>query len=82
MVQNVEFMKAVESKLTAAVGASMAQSILKNNLAKLKKDIKSLTEDDCKVLIEDIIKAVALLETKEESKSLKAELEGLLETAP
>jgi hypothetical protein len=73
-----EFIKKAGSRLTSAVGALIAQSIMKNNLAKLKKDVGQLAEEDFKILIENITKSVALFETKDESKQLKADLEGLL----
>ncbi len=80
-MQNAEFIKAVESRLTAAVGTIIAQSVMKNNLAKLNKDVQSLTADDRVLLIGNIVKAVSLFETKNESTVLKSELENLLKTS-
>ena len=78
MLQNAEFINALKSKLTSAGGVSIAQSVLQNSLAKLKKNVESLTVDDRARLIEYIIEAISLVVTKDESKSLKSELENLL----
>lgn len=71
-----EFTKKTESKLISAVGAALAKSILKNNLG--NRDVGKLTEEDRRVLIENIIKAVALFETTDAVTRLKGELENLL----
>jgi len=75
-----EFLNKVETALNLRIGNIIAGSVLKNNLLKLKKDPSSLTAEDCKVLVEHIVKAVSLFVTKDESRSIKVELEDLLKT--
>ena len=78
MGKQEEFIKQVESLLNNRIGKVMAGSVLSNNLAKLNKDLASLTREDGKVLVEDIVKAVALFQTPNESKQIKTDLEKLL----
>ncbi len=73
-----EFIKQIQTVLRARNGAIVGASILKNNLAKLNKDVASITTDDGKVLIENIIKAVLLFGTTWEANLIKAELEKSL----
>jgi len=73
-----EFIKQVKTVLQNRNGVIVGASILKNNLAKLNKDVVSITRDDGKVLIDNIVKAVLLFGTKEEANLIKAELEKYL----
>jgi len=78
MTKQEEFVKQIENVLNARIGAIIAKSILKNNLAKLDKNIHSLKKDDGRILIENILKAISLFGTKDESGLIKAELEKSL----
>lgn len=78
MGKQEEFIKQVETILNIRIGKVMAGSVLKNNLSKLNKNSASLTREDGKVLVENIVKAVSLLGTKDESTLIKADLEKLL----
>ncbi|MGE5173818.1 MAG: hypothetical protein ACM3MD_08315 [Betaproteobacteria bacterium] len=78
MNKGEEFIKQVETILNNRIGKIIAVSVLKNNLSKLNKNAASLTKEDGKVLAENIVKAVSLFETKDESKLIKADLEKLL----
>ncbi len=60
------------------IGTIIASSILKNNLSKLNKNPSSMTKEDGKIFVENIVKAVTLFETRNESKVVRAELEKLL----
>ena len=73
-----EFIKQVKTVLQNRNGVIVGASILKNNLAKLNKDVVSITRDDGKVLIDNIVKAVLLFGTKEEANLIKAALEKYL----
>jgi hypothetical protein len=78
MTKQDEFIKQIQTVLRARNGAIVGASILKNNLAKLNKDVASITADDGKILIENIIKAVLLFGTTWEANLIKAELEKSL----
>jgi len=78
MTKQDEFIKQIQTVLQARNGVIVGASILKNNLAKLNKDVVSITRDDGKVLIDNIVKAVLLFGTKEEANLIKAELEKYL----
>ena len=78
MGKGEEFIKQVETILNNRIGKVMAGSVLNNNLAKLNKDLANLTKEDGKVLVENIVKAVSLFGTADESKQIKADLEKLL----
>ncbi len=78
MSKQDEFLKQVGTILNTRIGTIIASSILKNNLSKLNKSPSSMTKDDGKIFIENIVKAVSLFETRNESKEVKYELEKLL----
>jgi hypothetical protein len=78
MTKPEEFVKQIENFLSTRVGAILTRSVLKNSLAKLNKNIDTLKKNDGRVLIEDIVKAVSLFSTKDESGQIKAELEKSL----
>ncbi len=81
MSKELEFLRKAEVVLNSRVGGIVARSLLKTNLAKIHKDATALTAEDRKVLVEHIVKAAALFETKDESKLIASDLESLLETA-
>ncbi len=78
MSKQDEFLKQVGTVLNTRIGTIIASSILKNNLSKLNKNPSSMTKDDGKIFIENIVKAVTLFETHNESKEVRSELEKLL----
>ncbi len=78
MSKQDEFLKQVGTVLNTRIGTIIASSILKNNLSKLNKSPSSMTKDDGKIFIENIVKAVSLFETHNESKEVRFELEKLL----
>lgn len=79
MSKQDDFLKQVGSILNARIGVIIASSILKNNLSKLNKNPASLTKDDGKIFVENIVKAVSLFETRDESKLVREDLEKLLQ---
>ncbi len=78
MSKQDEFLKQVGTVLNTRIGTIIASSILKNNLSKLNKSPSSMTKEDGKIFIENIVKAVSLFETHNESKEVRSELEKLL----
>lgn len=78
MTKQEEFIKQIENFLNAKIGAIVTRSVLKNNLAKMNKNIEGLKKDDGRVLIENTVKAVSLFSSKDESGLIKAELEKSL----
>ncbi len=73
-----EFIKKVDALLQERMGSIIAKSVLKSNLARLKKDAGSLSPEDCRVLVDNIVKATALFETKGESNLVRSDLDALL----
>jgi hypothetical protein len=78
MTKGEEFIKKVEAILNLRIGAILTGSILKTNLSKLNKDTKSLTAEDCRVLVDDIVKAATIFVTPGESKLVHSALTNLL----
>jgi hypothetical protein len=78
MSKQDEFLKQVATILNTRIGTIIASSVLKNNLSKLDKNPSSMTKEDGKIFVENIVKAVSLFETRDESKVVRAELEKLL----
>ncbi len=78
MSKQDEFLKQVGTILNTRIGAIIASSVLKNNLSKLNKSPSSMTKEDGKIFVENVVKAVSLFETRDESKVVRAELEKLL----
>jgi len=77
-MEGQEFIQKLTTVLNSKIGTIIGSSILKNNLVKLKKDVKSLTPEDCKILVANIVQAVSIFETAGESKLVQSELEKLL----
>jgi len=75
-----EFLKKAEAVLQMRIGKIVANSVLKNNLAKMNKPVESLSRNDMETLIENITKGVQLFESKDESKLVNKELKDLLAT--
>ena len=75
-----EFLKKVEAVLQMRIGKIVANSVLKNNLAKMNKPVESLSRNDMETLIENITKGLQLFESKDESKLVNKELKDLLAT--
>lgn len=59
------------------VGPIVCQSIIRNQLSRLNKDKSDLTADDCNTLTQNILRAVSLFVTKEETARLQAEINKL-----
>ena len=78
MTREEEFIKKIEAILNLRIGAILASSTLKNNLSKLNKSTDSLTAEDCRTLIDDIVKATAIFVTPGESKLVQSDLTKLL----
>jgi hypothetical protein len=78
MSKQDDFLKQVETILNNSIGTIIASSVLKNNLSKLNKSPSSMTKEDGKIFVENIVKAVSLFETHNESKVIRTELEKLL----
>ncbi len=78
MTRQEEFIKNVEIALGKRLGNIVTRSILKNNLAKINKAVTILTKEDCKGLVENIVKAVVLFETQDEAKLVRSDLETQL----
>lgn len=78
MTREEEFIKKIEAILNLRIGAILASSTLKNNLSKLNKSRDSLTAEDCRTLIDDIVKATAIFVTPGESKLVQSDLTKLL----
>ena len=78
MTEKEEFIKRIQTVLQTRSGVILGTSILKNNFTKLNKDVASMTKDDGKVLIENIVRAVSLFGTKDETNLVRAELEKSL----
>ena len=78
MTKQEEFINQVELFLKRRIGAVIAGSILKNNLEKLNKNVSSMTKEDGKIFLKNIVNAVSMLVTGDESKIVGAELEKLL----
>jgi hypothetical protein len=75
-----EFLKKIESALAMRIGHSMAGSLLKNNVSKMKKPVGKLDTSDMLILIENITQAVRLFERKDESQLINEDLQALLKT--
>ncbi len=78
MTKQEEFINQVELLLKRRIGTVIAGSVLKNNLAKLNKDVPSMTKEDGKLLSKNILNAISLFAAEDESKIVGTELEKLL----
>jgi hypothetical protein len=80
MGKGPDFVAQLEVVMGTFMGHIVCQSIIRNQLSKLNKDIADLTADDCKTLTQNILRAVSLFVTKEEAGRLQAELDKLFIT--
>jgi hypothetical protein len=78
MIKQDEFFKQVETILKTRIGPIITGSVLKNNLSKINKNPASMTKEDLKIFAENIVKAISLFESRDESKVVRDELEKLL----
>lgn len=78
MTKQEEFISQVELSLKRRIGSVIAGSILKSSLAQLNKDVITMTKEDGKILLKDMVNAAAIFETGEQSKITETELEKLL----
>ncbi len=75
-----DFVAQLEVAIGKFVGKIVCKSIVKNQLSKLNKDTAALAATDCKTLIQNIQRAVALFVTKEEAATLQSEMDRLFAT--
>ncbi len=80
MGTGADFVAQLEVVMGKFVGQIVCQSIMRNQLSKFNKDKAALTADDCKILIQSVLKAVSLFVTKEEAGRLQSELDKLFKT--
>lgn len=78
MSKQGEFVKKVEAVLNTRIGPVLATSTLNYYIAKLDKDMASLTAEECKALAENLLKSASLFVTKEEAGFIRLDLENLL----
>ena len=78
MATGSDFVTILETAMGKSVGRIVGQTILNNQLKKLKKDRNTLSADDCKVLTGNIASAISLFVTKEEVGIVQFELQRLL----
>ena len=64
----------LESVLSKLVGRIVAQSILRNQAAKLGKDLMLLNAADCSVLIPNLVSSLALFAGEKEAEMAQSEL--------
>jgi hypothetical protein len=77
MTKGEEFVQKVEAVLKARIGSIIGRSILESNLARLKKDAESLTAEDCRALIDNIVKSATIFTTPDELKPVQSDLTNL-----
>ncbi|MEJ2683234.1 MAG: hypothetical protein P8Z71_02415 [Candidatus Sulfobium sp.] len=70
----VEQMEGVTRNLTSGI---VSNAIFKKQLAKLNKDVDSLSSDDCRALIRNVVKSAVLFVTKEQAVEFESELNTL-----
>jgi len=58
----------------------MGKGLVKKELARLNKEREDLSEEDCKILIENIIQSISSFATKEETARAQSALGKLLKT--
>jgi hypothetical protein len=80
MGKGPDFIAQLEVIMGRFIGQIVCQSIIRNQLSKLNKDMADLTANDCKTLTQNILRAVSLFVTKEEAGRLQIELDKLLTT--
>jgi hypothetical protein len=78
MIKQDEFLKQLETILKTRIGPIITGSVLKNNISKINKNPASMTKEDLKIFAENIVKAISLFESRDESKVVRDELEKLL----
>lgn len=72
-----EFIEQVEGVTRSLTSEILGNSIFKKQLAKLNKDVDSLSSDDCRVLIRNVVKSAVLFVTKEQAVEFESELNTL-----
>jgi hypothetical protein len=80
MGEESAFVAQLEVLMGRFVGKIVSQTIIRSQLAMLKKDKSALTEDDCRTLTRNILTAVSLFVTKEEAGKLQNEMDKLFTT--
>jgi hypothetical protein len=69
-----EFVPQLETAMERFVGRLVARSILTRQLKNINRGTGTLSAADCKVLTQNVIKAVSLFSTKEEAGSVQRDL--------
>jgi hypothetical protein len=69
-----EFIEQLQAVTEKFISEIVSNSIFKNQLGKLNKDIDSLTADDCRILIENVVKSASLFVTKERAGEFETRL--------
>ena len=77
MRQGAGFVVRLEDVLGKFLSPTVGHSVLINQLAKSNKRIGILTEDDCKTLVQNVLKTVSPFLTKEEAEMIESELDKL-----
>ncbi len=80
MGKGKEFVTQLETTMEKSLGQIVGKGLLKNQITKLNKDIDALTAEDCKILIQNIVKSISLFTTKEEAGTVQSELDRLFKT--
>jgi hypothetical protein len=80
MRKGPDFVMQLEVVMGKLVGQIVCSTIIRNQLSKFNKDQAALTAEDCKILTQNVQKAVSLFVTKEEGERLQQELNKLLKT--
>lgn len=77
MSANREFIEQVEEVTRSLTSEIVGSAIFKKQLAKLNKDVDSLSSDDCRALIRNVIKSAVLFVTKEQAAAFESDLDTL-----
>ncbi len=81
MSKGPDFVIQLEVVIGRLLGLIVGRTIITDQLSKFNKDQTALTAEDCKVLTQNVRKAVSLFATKEEGERIQRELNKLLKTS-
>ena len=77
MRKDREFIARLQALLEKSMGQTAGKGLLKNQMARLNKDLGALTDGDCNLLIRNIVEAVSRFTTREEAARVQDELDRL-----
>lgn len=77
MSRSREFVEQLEQVTKSFISEIVSNSIFRNQLGKLNKDVDSLTPEDCGLLIRDIVRSASLFVTKEQATEFESRLNSL-----